>query len=240
MLKAALNALGVDIVKYPLSPLGRQLRDFFRNNSINLVIDVGASDGHYCRLLRTEAEYSGPVVSFEPCLRTFQAAQNKMASDPNWFGFQIGLSDAEGEAILNTFPGHEDWNSLHQLRSKGADAYKINERSSEKISLRTLDGMWSEVTRGIDSPCVFLKMDTQGHDVRVMEGSANSLPFIVGIQSEVAAIEMYDGMLPMGDVIKFFDRKGYTPIGFFPVPGPNVFGGAVPEFDVVFRRTTQE
>ncbi len=241
LIKPAINSLGIDIVKYPLSPLGRKLRDFLREERINLVVDVGACDGGFCRMLRSECEYCGPIASIEPCYTSFEAVKRKMAADQKWRGIQVALSDSDGEGVLHTFEENSDWNSLHQVKKLSADAYalQLDKQRSEQIILRKFDTLWDDITRGIQSPRVFLKMDTQGHDVNVFKGAKERLPFIIGAQSELPAIEMYEGMISMGDTLKFFSGEGYTPIGFYEVAGPKVFGGAVPEFDVLFKRLTQ-
>ena len=141
-----------------VAPRPLHLRNFIGDSAVNLVIDAGACDGGFCRLLRTEANYSGPIVSFEPSSRTFAIAKRNMMTDVNWRGFQLGLSDMDGQGLLNTYDDNADFNSLLALRDPGARAFDINlqKKSLESVKLRRLDGLWDEVTRDIASPRVFL------------------------------------------------------------------------------------
>ena len=237
-LRSVINPLGIDVVKYPLSPIGRRLRDFIREQRINLVVDVGACDGGFCHLLRNEGEYHGPIVSFEPTVTSFKALSQKMSTDRNWRGLQIALSDTDGEGVLITFDDNLDFNSLLHLREAGAASYGVDtsKRRSEPIIVRKFDTLWNDITLGIENPRIFLKTDTQGHDTSVVRGAKEHLPFIIGLQSEVPAIELYDGMVSMSDTLKLLRDLGYSPIGFYEVNRPEAYDGLVPEFDVIFKR----
>jgi hypothetical protein len=70
----------------------------------------------------------------------------------------------------------------------------------------------------------------------VIHGSEPRLGSIFGIQSEIPAIEIYDGMTPMPDMLRYLGTLGYVPIGFHPINQPEAYDGATPEFDVVFKR----
>jgi hypothetical protein len=80
-----------------------------------------------------------------------------------------------------------------------------------------------------------MKVDTQGHDVSVIKGAAGVLDTILGLQSELPAVEIYDGMSSMATVLSEYANWGFVPIGFYPV---NTFRNLLisPEFDVLFKR----
>jgi FkbM family methyltransferase len=239
LVKSWIRPLGLDIVKYPpLTPLARQLRSFLRSNDINLVLDIGACDGGFCRFLRGPVGYAGRIVSFEPTAKTFDTLTASMAADPNWIGYNIGVSDADSQGILNTYGDRYDFNSVLDLRERDAAAYDVDtsRKGSERISLRTVDSLWLEISKGIEQPRVYLKTDTQGHDPAVIRGAAHRLENIIGLQSEVAAIQIYEGMTSMPETLTFLKSLGYSPIGFHPVNQPEAYAGMTPEFDVMFMR----
>jgi FkbM family methyltransferase len=239
LIKSWTRQLGIDLIKYPpLSTLARQLREFLRTNDINLVIDIGAADGDYCRFLRGPVEYSGQIVSFEPTKTTFEKLSLAMAGDGAWRGFNVGVSDADGTTEFNTYGDNYDFNSMLNLRKKDADIYGIDlsKKRTEQIKLRSIASIWPEITNGMVSPNAYLKTDTQGHDQAVIKGSEPCLSSIRGMQSEIAAIQIYDGMVPMSDMLRYLDGLGYFPIGFHPINQPAAYDGGTPEFDVVFKR----
>jgi FkbM family methyltransferase len=240
IIKSWVQPFGIDLVRFPpLSPLARQLKAFLRLNEINLVIDIGACDGGYCKFLRGPVGYEGQIVSFEPTAKTFDRLRSAMSLDTRWRGFNFGVSDLDGDGILNTYGERCDFNSLLSMREKHAANYEVDvsEKAIERVALRSIDSLWSEITKGLDRPRIYLKTDTQGHDRAVIRGAEPRLGSIMGIQSEIPAIELYEGMTPMPDMLKYLAGLGYIPIGFHPVNQPDVYNGATPEFDVVFKRS---
>lgn len=238
LVKSAARHLGFDVVKYPpLSPLAQRLKSFFTECGINIVIDVGAFRGKFCRTLRDEIGYCGPIVSIEPSAKTFAALHQAMRNDPNWRGMQLGLSDRAGSAVFHTFDSNPDFNSLLAINQSASEHFGVDraKHATEEVRLARLDEIWEEVVRGIDTPKTFMKMDTQGHDLGVLRGASGRLNHIQGIQSELSAIQLYDGMPAMSEAIECFRGLGYSPIGFYEVNAVKV-RGAVAEFDAIFAK----
>jgi FkbM family methyltransferase len=236
--QSGLRSAGLSMTFYPPPHhLSHYIKNFLEEQRINLVLDVGAYRGAYCQMLREEVGYHGRIVSFEPTPSSFQALKTAMAGDANWQGYPFGLSDADTTAVLNNYPVGE-FNSLLPLRPEHAALYKTTSKpvSTETVQLRKLDSAWSEIVKDIPSPRVFLKIDTQGHDMAVVRGAEKHLQSIIGMQSELAVIEIYDGMVSMPDALKAFRQSGYLPIWFHPVNRPAAYQGASPEFDVLLMR----
>lgn len=238
LVKAGLGRLGYGIMRVPQpSLLSQALARFIRENEINLILDVGAFRGQYCRMLRDEVRYDGLIASFEPCAGSFQSLRASMAADRRWRGFNFGLSESDTTASLNTYGDRGDFNSVLPLRDEPAAIYAVDTRTvaTETIHLHKLESVWDQITAGLAAPRVLLKIDTQGHDTAVVKGALGSLPFIHGIQSELPVVEIYEGMTSMPDALKLYRELGYVPVGFFPVNTPQEYGVS-PEFDVLFRR----
>lgn len=235
-IRACFSRLGLDLRSWPPPyHIGRQLRDFLGEFRINCVLDVGAFHGRYCDLLRTIG-YPGHIVSFEPVFESFQILTARMSGDRCWTGYNLGLSDSDRQTTINTYEAG-DFNSLLPLRSFAGDTYHFDagNMGRQQITLRRLDSLFAEVTRGIPEPRVFLKMDTQGHDVAVVQGASGCLEHILGLQSEIPAIELYEGMPTMPEAIAAYRERGYVPIGFYPVNTVRE-KFVSPEFDVLFNR----
>jgi FkbM family methyltransferase len=238
LINMGLGRLGVSVTRFPPPHfVSHQLRNLILMNEITVVLDVGAFHGSYCNILRKEVGYRGLIVSFEPCAQSFQALSAQMAGDRNWRGYQFGLSDTDSTAVLNTYGARGDFNSVLHLREEDAGRYNVDigHATTEAIRLFKVDTIWSEITNGISSPRVFLKMDTQGHDTAVVLGAAKHLEYIHGIQSEMSAIQIYHGMTPMPEALSLYEKLGFVPVGFYPVNTPKSYG-ASPEFDVLLKR----
>jgi FkbM family methyltransferase len=243
MLKAALNLakygarrMGIAISRYPPpESFARHLRDYLLQMEINVVLDVGAYIGDYARELR-QVGYQGQIISFEPVPASYERLYAAMHNDSLWLGQPFGLSDENREALINTHSSG-NFNSLLSLREDAQRAYSLDPAGWDqtRIQLRRLDAVLPRLIDGIRSPRVFVKLDTQGHDVSVVKGASGMLGVIVGLQSELPAVEIYDGMSSMPAALSYYAGCGFVPVGFYPV---NTFGSLhiTPEFDVIFNR----
>ena len=239
LVKHTARRLGIAISRYP--PLGgylRDLRDYLSRMEINVVLDVGAYIGNYAKDLR-EAGYRGQIISFEPVPASYEQLHEAMRNDSLWSGEPYGLSDENQEALINTH-SRGDFNSLLTLREDAGRAYSVDPArwSQTPIQLKRLDAVLPQLLEGIRSPRVFLKIDTQGHDVSVVKGASGVLDIIAGLQSELPAVEVYDGMPSMSTLLSYYAGISYVPIEFYPVNTVNTSGRSqiTPEFDVLFTK----
>ncbi len=220
----------------PQFTLERHLVEVLKLLDINCVLDVGANLGAYARMLR-EVGYRGRIVSFEPCSDTFRELSRAMQSDPDWSGHQMALGDQEGTGELH-LSRSSDFNSLHAASDYGAQSRyndQLNFRGTERVPIRRLDTMLDAVTAGIDKPRIFMKVDTQGHDLHVVRGVGQMLDRILALQVEVAARRIYEDVPSFGDTMAAYERFGYLPRGFVPVTTERD-GVVVIEWDCVLVR----
>jgi len=216
-------------------PYARHLKQFLDLKSVNCVLDEGAFGGGFASALRSSG-FEGTIISFEPVPSSYVLLQQRMGHDPLWSGHQYGLSDKSGESVINTY-SHGDFNSLLVLKPDAQAAYGIDPSRHDRISiqLRRLDEVLPALLANVSTPGLFVKMDTQGHDVRVMMGATGVMDWIVGLQSELPAVQCYQGMPGMSEALQQYATYGFVPIGFYPV---NTFHASqiTPEFDVLFSR----
>jgi hypothetical protein len=95
--------------------------------------------------------------------------------------------------------------------------------------------MLDEVLDGLDDPRPFLKMDTQGYDVEVFRGLGKRAREIVALQSEVALMQLYEGMPRMAEALAVYEEAGFEVSGMYPV-NREENSGRVLEFDCLMVR----
>ena len=88
---------------------------------------------------------------------------------------------------------------------------------TETVTVATLDEMFDQIISGISDPHVYLKLDTQGWDLEVLEDAKVSLTHVMALQSEIATQAVYEGMPMIRDSLDFLDRSGFAISGLFPV-----------------------
>jgi FkbM family methyltransferase len=210
-----------------------QLPALFGMYSVNCVIDVGAHEGEYARRLRAGG-YEGRIVSFEPVPRAFADLERAAADDPHWHvhGFALGRED--GTASMNVVPG--TLSSIRPATKFGAGRYpRLQEPEQVEVQVKRLDRMLDELLDGIDEPRPFLKLDTQGYDLDVFEGAGDTIERFVGMQSELALMEIYKGMPRMRKALATYEKAGFEIAALYPV-SRQTRTGRVLEYDCVMVR----
>jgi Methyltransferase FkbM domain len=87
----------------------------------------------------------------------------------------------------------------------------------EQVDVWRLDHVLETCLKDISSPRIYLKLDTQGFDLSVMEGAQSILPRILALQMEVALHKIYHGMHGFADSVAEFETRGFEVIDFITV-----------------------
>lgn len=188
------------------------LRKLFRCHPVGAVLDVGGNAGQYARFLRREVGYRGHIVTFEPIPALAAALKRESSGDPSWEILELALGDSPGQAsfnVMNTSP----MSSLLQPKADCSSPVMQFNRVSETVQVRvdTLDAViaghpW---LRGMQD--LYLKLDVQGYELKVLEGATRSLPRIAALQAELNVLPLYEGQPSYLEVMQYLDSRGYAP-----------------------------
>jgi FkbM family methyltransferase len=204
---------GYDVLLYDLNhPLRRRMR-LMADRRISLLLDVGASSGQYGREMRTQG-YSGRIVSFEPLQDAFRALLSRARGDAAWRCEQIALGDAPATATIHV--AGNSWSSslLPMLDAHSQAAPESRYVGSETIRVRTLDEVLPEIAPIEER--IFLKIDTQGYEKRVLQGAAESLRRIELVQLECSLRHLYQGDDLACDLIAWMAERSFSPVSIEP------------------------
>jgi FkbM family methyltransferase len=146
--------------------LGRLLARILETRAVTAVVDVGAHEGGYGRFLRDEVGWTGRILSFEPQAAAFERLAAAADADPAWEAHRLGLGARAGREALSLHAG-STLASLHPMNAAGDEILEGSPpRGSEEVEISTLRREWAR--RGLARETVFLKTDTQGHDLEVL------------------------------------------------------------------------
>jgi FkbM family methyltransferase len=234
LVRSAVRPFGLDIVRSHTT-LDGHLARLLTSLGVNVVLDVGACDGGYSRLLR-QIGYRGRIVSFEPIAESYAKLRADRRRDPAWRGMPLALSDQPGERPMHV-SWHPDQTSFYE---PVADARTWFEGAAPVKTIATvqvarLDDVIVSCLDGIQRPRVFLKMDTQGHDLAVLRGAAAALDVVVGMQSEVAVRALNAGAPLLLDSLEALTAPGFEITGLFGVSRETDQIAHI-EYDCVLRR----
>jgi FkbM family methyltransferase len=169
---------------------------------INCVIDVGANRGQTVRLFRGLG-FKGYIYSFEPQRHMYAALERACRKDPKWQGFQLALGDVTGSLSLKVNPESNEMSSLLNLHQPPPDM------AEETVQVARLDSLFPTLMKPIPEPRVFLKIDTEGYDLKVFRGATAALPYILALQVELFVQPVFEHAPHYLDALAEFEQAGF-------------------------------
>lgn len=196
-----------------LPPLWEQkiLATAFGTYDVDCVFDVGANFGQYATMLRRDIGYKGRIISFEPIPRAVASLREQANKDDLWQIEAIALSDSDGEQQFHVMNDSE-MSSLANRRHDEVDLSRQTADTGHDVAVRTetLATAFRRLQRqhGFQRP--YLKLDTQGYDVRIVQAGAEVMPEFIGLQSELAVKKIYDTSIDFREALAIYEQLGFT------------------------------
>ena len=163
------------------------------------VIDVGAFEGHWTRLVR-EVFPAVPVLMVEAQAGKIPALRAAAAQMGSVEVCHAALSATAGQTL--TFYEMETGSSLKPEQSNAP-------RRETTVVTRVLD----EVAAGVEGP-MFLKLDVQGAELDVLRGGGETLARCDLVQLEVALLPYNEGAPTFLETLTFMDERDFVPLDF--------------------------
>lgn len=214
------------------SEASRIVRQLFVHE-IDVVFDVGANTGQFATMLR-DAGFPGRIVSFEPSTNAHSTLSKRARRDANWIvAPRMALGDHDGTISLNLAGNSVSSSVLPMLPSHASAAPESRYVGSETVDLRTLDSVGTELA--MDTERVFLKLDVQGFEYKVLQGAEQFLSCVTGLQIELSLVPLYDGERLFHPMLLDLEERGYEMWSLVPSfvdPGT----GRLLQLDAIFFR----
>ncbi len=194
-----------------------RLKRILEHYEIDIVIDVGANRGQFGTELR-QINYTGKIISFEPILSAYNKISQIAKADSNWEVHRIALGEQNETKNINV----SEWSEFTSfLKSNTWCENQFGQNSignhSEEVTVRRLDEIFEENNINPKTSRIFLKIDTQGYDLNVFKGLGKLSEHIIGLQTELSSIPIYENMPHMTECISFYEKSGFKMAGIFPL-----------------------
>lgn len=215
VIKYLLKTFGYSIAKndpnfiiYPRNQTNEGiLHEILEIKNVNLILDVGANSGDWALDLR-HGGYNGKIISFEPLNTEFKLLTEKSAKDSNWDTWNLAIGNENCITQINIAN-----NSVSSSLSKILDTHTTAEANSkiilrEDVEVQCLNNFkhkWMD-----SSASIFLKLDVQGFEKKVLDGATLILNNIKVIQIEMSFKQLYSDDLCFGEMKKFLESSGFT------------------------------
>ena len=208
-MQSFLQRHGILVTRYPL----QDCLQFVRPTT---VLDVGANIGQYGLQLRSLG-FRGAIHSFEPFPPSFEVLRRQAARSrpPSaWRAHHFGLGEREGQADMHV-SRESVFNSLRDSLPQSAGLHAgIVASSVVPVPIRTLDSVWDELQLSREQ--VFLKLDTQGYELPILQGGPRALQSIRAIQLEVSLSPLYKDQPCIEEIVPFLRQRGFLMYGLWP------------------------
>lgn len=196
------------------SPLADYLQWLIRRHQINCVIDVGARQGNFGRLLRRQG-FTGTIFSFEPGDPDFQELRRCSEEDGNWLAFPWVLGANNGRRAIEPAPRASTFSlwSPRPLETRTvAAAEPALTRST--VTERRLASILPDITRSILGPSILLSIDADGWVGPVLDGATGCLERFTAIRLRLRSRTEPGGMAAMTEL----SEHGFVLAAAYPAP----------------------
>jgi FkbM family methyltransferase len=209
LVRQTANRLGLDIHRYrpEASDMGR-LSLMLANQNIDLVFDIGANTGQFAKSLR-RAGYANRLVSFEPLSTAHAQLLRASRGDSQWdIAPRVAIGDHDGEIEMHIAGNSVSSSALQMLDDHATAAPDSAYVDNERVRLTRLDAAASSYMR--PGTRLFVKIDTQGYEDRVLDGATDVLDNAIGLQLELSLIPLYQGQQLFDALARRVRKLGYS------------------------------
>ena len=204
-------------------------------HNIDAVIDIGANTGQFAESLY-DFGYQGEVISFEPVEKAYELLTKRSKPYPKWtVAERCAIGNQNGEIDINVSDDTVFSSILEIKDSYTAHNPKSRILEKERIPIFRLDDILGKYLQNPNAS-ILLKVDTQGFEKEVLEGSQNTIPKVKGIKIEIPLYAIYqNSAYSFYEITEQMKAWGFNPFSF-DVEGVDLNTGRVNTIDGLFFR----
>lgn len=211
------------------------LKRLFKLLEIDLLIDVGGNEGQFARFARKRLGYQGPLITFEPIPELARKLRQAAQSDPNWTNVNAALGEVARRDTFNIMKSSPMSSLLNPSQDSTMHLSSFNEVSSSiEVEVDTLDDYLAKSPHLAGHRNIYLKLDVQGFEKKVLEGAQKSLPRVSAMQAEFSVIPLYQNQPDYKEMQQYIEDCGYL-LSFIPAHNYEQFPEMI-DFDCHFIR----
>lgn len=202
-----IRSMGYDFVRYkPENFVPLRRRAILKNEGIDLVLDIGASEGSYGLELR-EYGYVNRIISFEPLPKPYLSLTQRSRGDSLWQCENRAIGSQDGEIEMN-ISGHETSSSILEISEAHLRAAPSSATvAKETVNISRLDSLLNRLI--LPAQRIYLKADVQGYELQVMQGATELLKLTRAVELELSLTPMYEGAPEMVEMLEYMKGLGF-------------------------------
>lgn len=215
LVRRGLRKTGWELTRFrPESCEWARLKCMLCAHGVDTVLDVGANTGQYAKNLR-DAGFKGRIVSFEPISEAHLQLCRVARNDALWtVAERTAIGDWDGHTQIHVAKNSVSSSLLPMLPAHRSADPESGFISTESVTIARLDSIAPRFLR--DDKSIFLKIDVQGFEKKVLEGAPKVLERTVGLQLELSLTPLYEGETLFQPMLEYvcgldFDIWALTP-----------------------------
>ena len=208
VVKRLLRRVGFELHRFSVedSENGR-LITMLNYHKVNLILDVGANAGQFGILLR-DSGFIGKIVSFEPLSDAIKELIKISKKDHLWeIAPRTAIGQKNGEIEIQISGNSQSSSILNMMDTHVKAAPESKYIDKEKVALKKLDSIAPNYMD--KNSIVFLKIDTQGYENKVINGAEKLMNKIIGVQIEMSLVPLYEDQILFEEMFKKMKSLGF-------------------------------
>lgn len=185
-----------------------------KSQNIDLVIDCGANIGQYGKWLRNLG-FKNNILSLEPLSDAYGKLTKHSAKDAKWDIMQCGLGDEDNKREINVSKNSVSSSFLERTELLSQAEPNTTYIRQEEVVIKKLDTILPSITQN-KKLSIFLKIDAQGYEKKILEGAKDALKYIKICQIETAVKPTYIGGSHLVELVDLMSEKGFELVGIEP------------------------
>ena len=178
---------------------------------IDYVLDVGASYGNWASQLLEEGK-SIKIISFEPLQNAFLELTKRCESTTNWECENLAVGETDKNCTIHVSKNSES-SSLMKIMPTHIDAFPMSTTiKTQEVRVTSIDSYLSKNANLKGK--IFLKIDVQGYEKNVFNGSLSSLNRIALLQLELSLTPLYENEVLLNEWLAILENYNFYPIHF--------------------------
>ncbi len=170
----------------------KRLIKFLKNYKIDLIIDIGSHKGEFIKNIIKYINFQ-KAYTFEPQKEVFDILKKNLINDNRILHNNLGISDKVGKKkiIINKLTSTSTMSKLDEssyfLKLKNFLIKQKKIKEIYDVETTTVDDYF----KGLNLQNTLLKIDVEGHELNVLEGSKNTIKKIDFVLIENQYFDIY-------------------------------------------------
>ncbi len=214
IIRKILILLGYSVTRYPSKSI-KDLQSIIQYCKTDLILDAGANTGQFADWIQTFG-YRGAIFSFEPMEKEYQILlQNSKKNPKHLIAPKCALGAENGTTSINVSENSVSSSLLQASDYVLSQTKGIEYIKTEEVAIRRLDSFADEEPVK-SAKNIFLKIDVQGFEDKVIIGAEGIMNKINGILVEVSLPVIYEGQPMLNDILQLTEKYHFEPYYFIP------------------------